>query len=405
MPTKLTKRIVDAFTVPQGSREAWLWDAELPGFGLRAHASGFKAFAIQYRVGTRTRRLSLGPYGRLTVDEARRKAREELAKVAVESADPSAERKAARRSATVADLAERYIEQHAAAKKKERSVSEDRRILAGYVLPVLANHPVADVNRADIDRLHHGMRATPIQANRVLALLSKMFNLAERWGMRPDGTNPCRHVEKYKERKRERYLDSDELACLGRVLAELEAERTIHPTFFPLVRLLILTGARLDEIRTLRWEFVDLKEGVLRLPDSKTGAKVIHLPAAARQILASIDQRSGNPFVIWGRVDGAPLVNASKPWLQVRKRAGLDDVRLHDLRHTFASVAVSGGASLPLIGKILGHKQPATTARYAHAQRDPVAELAGRVGDKIAATMNQEEHPTAEILDLGRARA
>jgi integrase len=340
----------------------------------------------------------------MTVEEARKLAKG--AAVAVQKGeDPSSKRQDARKAATVADLAERYLEQHAAAKKKERSIAEDRRILAKYVLPSMKAHRVADVTRVDVDRLHHAMRETPIMANRVLALLSKMLHLAERWGMRPDGTNPCRHVEKFKENRRERYLAGEELGRLGEVLAAVERERIVWPTLVPLIRLLILTGARLDEIRTLRWEHVDLEAGLLRLPDSKTGAKIVHLNPAARQVLAAIDRKDGNSYIIWGARAGEPLVNVKDPWARIRVRAKLADVRLHDLRHTFASMALSSGASLPLIGKLLGHTQPATTARYAHLARDAAAELNDHVGDRLAAALTPDpDRPKAEVVNLAVRR-
>lgn len=413
---KLTKRVVEAFLGSNLGRDAFCWDLEVRGFGVRVRAGGKQTFVLQYRAGgTRSRRLHLGVVGSMTVEEARKLAKG--AAVAVQKGeDPSSERQDARKAATVADLAARYLEQHAT-RKKPRSVAEDRRILGiredgtadperkGYVLPHLGATKVADVTRSDIDRLHYSMRSTPIMGNRVLALVSKMFNLAERWGMRPDGSNPCRHVEKYKETKRERYLSLEELGRLGEVLADVEAKAMFWPTVAPLIRLLVLTGARLDEVRTLRWEYVDLEAGLLRLPDSKTGAKVVHLSPAAAQVLASIPTKEGNPYVVWGAIAGEPLVNVKDPWAEIRKRAGLNDVRLHDLRHTYASVAVASGASLPLIGKLLGHASTATTARYTHLDLDPVAAVNDRVGDRLAAAMNPNaDRPAAEVIEIASAR-
>lgn len=402
---KLTKRVVDAFLASHAGSDAFCWDSEVRGFGVRIRAGGKRTFVLQYRAGgTRSRRMTLGVVGSMTVEEARKLAKE--AAVAVQrKEDPSSERQSARKAATVAELAERYLEQHAKEKKGERSCAEDRRILDRYILPALKTKKVADVTRGDVDRLHHGRRATPIQANRVLSLLSKMFNLAERWGMRPDGTNPCRHVEKYKENKRERYLSGDELTRLGEVLAAVERERVVWPTLVPLIRLLLLTGARLDEIRTLRWEHVDLEAGLLRLPTSKTGAKVVHLNPAARQVLATIERKEGNPHVIWGAREGEPLVNVKDPWGEIRTRAELAEVRLHDLRHTFASIALASGVALPLIGKLLGHTQPATTARYAHLARDAAAEVNDRVGARLAAALAPDPNQTkAEVVDLATRR-
>ena len=283
----------------------------------------------------------------------------------------------------MADLAKRFLAEHVEAKRKASTAAEYRRLLEKAILPVLGPRKVADVARGEIAKLHNALRAAPYQANRVLAVLSKMFNLAERWGLRPDGSNPCRHIEKFGERKRERMLLASELARLGEALASYDGS----PIVVAAVKLLIFTGARLGEILGLRWEWLDLERGEARLPDSKSGAKTLHLPPPALAVLATLPRIEGNPYVIAGHRDGAPLVNLEKPWRKIRGFAGLDDVRLHDLRHAFASVAASSGMGLPIIGKILGHTQPATTARYAHLASDPVKAAAAAVAEKIASAM------------------
>lgn len=236
------------------------------------------------------------------------------------------------------------------------------------------------VARADIAKLHHGLRTTPYQANRVVAVLSKMFALGEVWGWRLDGSNPCRGIEKYKEAKRERMLSADELSRLGDALAAWPGTPYVPAA----VRLLVLTGARLNEVLAMRREWVDFERAEVRLPDSKTGAKTIHLPAAAVTVLATLPQVEGNPFVIVGERAGQHLVNLQKPWRSIRAKAGLTGLRLHDLRHAFASVAASSGLGLLIIGKLLGHSQPATTHRYAHLASDPVKTAAELVGKSIA---------------------
>jgi integrase len=243
---------------------------------------------------------------------------------------------------------------------------------------------VADIVRADLTKLHHANRATPYQSNRLLAVLSKMFNLAEQWGLRPDSSNPCRHIEKFTEHKRERMLSPVELARLGDALAIYDGS----PYPVAAIKLLVFTGARLGEVRGLRWEWIDLERGEARLPDSKTGAKTLHLPPPALAVLADLPRLDNNPHVIVGQKDGAAMVNIEKPWRAIRKAAGLDDVRLHDLRHAFASVAASSGMGLPIIGKMLGHTQAATTHRYAHLASDPVKAAAAAVAGKIAAAMS-----------------
>jgi integrase len=246
------------------------------------------------------------------------------------------------------------------------------------------------------------MRDKPYQANRMLALLSKFFNWCEKHGYRPDGSNPCRHIEKYKEQRRERFLSPVELARLGDALADAETNETTSPYVIAALRLLVLTGARLSEILTLQWSYVDFDHSLLRLPDSKTGQKVIYLNAPALQILTDLPRLEGNPHVICGKRDGAHLVNLQKPWRQIRKAAGLDDVRIHDLRHSFASVAAGSGQSLPVIGALLGHTQPQTTARYAHLAADPLRAASDAVGGKIAASLKGNDVAEVSALDRGR---
>jgi integrase len=243
---------------------------------------------------------------------------------------------------------------------------------------------VADITRSHIANLHYEMRETPGAANRVLALLSKMFNLAEQWGYRPDTTNPVRHVERYKEKKLERFLSSEEFARLGDVLAECERTQSEYPSVIAAIRLIIFTGARVSEILELRWKDVDFEHMCLRLPDSKSGAKVIYISSPALSVLDGMERYESNPFVIVGREPMSHLVNLRKPWSRIRKQADLDDLRLHDLRHSFASIGAGLGISLPIIGKMLGHTQAATTQRYAHLAADPVREATDKIGEVIA---------------------
>ena len=218
--------------------------------------------------------------------------------------------------------------------------------------------------RPDIAALHHGLRDKPYQANRVLGVLSKMFNLAEVWGLRPDGSNPTRHVQKYKEHKRERYLDPDEIETLWRVLdqAVIDGTETEHVT--AAFKLLLLTGCRLSEIQKSKWSWI--RGNILLLPDAKTGPRRVMLSKSALDVLAAVPRLPNNPHIIAGKVEGQYATDMQKPWRRIRKGAKLDDVRIHDLRHTYASLAAAAGHSLPIIGKLLGHTQAQTTARYAH---------------------------------------
>lgn len=384
---KLTVRLING--IKSGTPETFIWDTEVPGFGLRVWPSGKRVFIFQYRNRYRqTRRMVIGHFGVLTPEKARKIAKDRASEVQ-HGGDPGAERSEAAKAPTVAQLAERYMTEHALQKKKPRSAQSDESNLKNHVLPNLGSKKVAAVSRADVARLHHSMRETPGAANRVLALLSKMFTLAEKWGLRSDGTNPCRHVERYPERKLERFLSEAELARLARVLVEAERTRTELPSALAAIRLLLFTGARLSEILTLRWEYVDLESQCLRIPDSKTGAKTIHLPPAALEVLHNLERDKDNPYVIIGAKRGSHLINLRKPWGRIRAKAQLDDVRLHDLRHSFASMAVAGGLSLPVIGALLGHTQPATTARYTHLADDPLKQAVNIAGGRIAAAMQQ----------------
>jgi integrase len=240
----------------------------------------------------------------------------------------------------------------------------------------------ADVQRWHVAELHEQHRRIPYQANRTLGVLSKLFNLAEVWGIRPDGSNPTRHIERYKENKRERYLTPAELTRLGQVLTEAE-RNGIEPIFaIAAFRLLLLTGCRLSEIQTLKWEYV--RGDAIALPDSKTGAKRVALGQAARAVLLAIPRVADNPYVIIGKYPNAHLTDLERPWRRIRERAGLADVRIHDLRHSFASNAIGLGEALPIIGKLLGHTQVQTTARYAHLANNPVQLAADRISDDIA---------------------
>ena len=401
MLTKITKRAVDA--VHPTSSDQFLWDCDLKGFGLKVTPAGNKVYLLQYRKGGRgtpTKRVTIGRHGGLTPDQARKEAAR-LAGAIANGSDPAAVRAAEKSAPTVAGLAQRFLNEHVATKTKPRTAVEYRRMIENIIVPAFGRKRVRDVTRSDISRLHHEQRATPYAANRTLAVVSKMFALAEKWGERPDGSNPCRHVEKYTERKRERMLSAEEF---GR-LADALNTSSRSPYAPAAVKLLVFTGGRLSEILGLKWEWIDFEHGEARLPDSKTGAKTLHLPPPALAVLADLPRVEGNPYVIVGNVAGARLVNLEEPWRAIRKLAGLNDVRLHDLRHAFASVAAASGMGLPIIGKMLGHTQAATTQRYAHLASDPVKAAAATVAAKIADAMKGNSSSTpSEIVTLRRSR-
>lgn len=395
---KLTKRFIDSMAPPlQG--DLMVWDDDLTGFGLRVKASGAKSFCIQYRAQGRSRRATLGSYGRLTPDEARKLARQMLADVA-KGGDPAEVRVQSRKAPTVKDLAERYLAEHAKAKKKPSSIFSDGRLIERFILPALGSKKVEAINRADVARLHHRIgRETPIQANRTLALLSKMMTLAIRWGLKSDEINPCRFVERFKENKRERYLSADELARLGAVLAKAEAEGKESPSALNAIRLMLLTGARMGEALGLRWDYVDWERSCLRLPDSKTGPKTIPLGTSALELLQSRPRHPGNPHVFPGLHLGDHLKDLFGPWKRIRERAGLAGVRLHDLRHTWASMGAASGLSLPLIGAVLGHSEPSTTQRYSHLANDPLKQAADLVAGRVAEALSRPATPKVVALN------
>ncbi len=404
MPTvKLTIKLIDAATPKD--REYTLWDSKIPGLGCKVTPKGRKVFVLKYRTEKGTQRKpTIGTYGAITLEQARELAHGMLAKVRA-GGDPSRSRKESRKAPTVAELCARYLEEYAEPYKKPSSVAEDRRNLDNHVKPALGGQKVADVALVDVQRLHRKMRDKPIAANRVLAVLSKMFNLAEKWGIRPEHSNPCRHVEKYPERQVHRPLSEIEIARLSKVLRQAERDDTVenpttgeresvaeNPRAVAALRLLLFTGMRRNEALRLRWDDVDLEAGVLRLGDSKTGAKVIRLNSAAREVIAAQEPMLGNPYVFPSPLKpGAPLYDIKRVWNRIRERAGLGDVRLHDLRHNYAAAAAADGLSLHQIGQLLGHRNPRTTARYSDLTDDPARRAAEQVGQALAKAMGEDE--------------
>lgn len=389
--TKLTKRRVDA-----AKPGAVLWDGEIPGFGLRVSKGGSKSYVLKYRQGAMQRWMTIGRHGApWTPEKARSEAKKLLGRIE-DGKDPAAERAADREAETLAAFAERYLDTYARPHKKASSVAEDERNLNNHILPALGRSRVKDITRADIARFHLSLKETPYAANRCRALLSHMFKKAEAWGVRPDNSNPCVHVEKFEEKGRERFLSPRELNRLGRVLRVVDRAGKASYVATAL-RLLLFTGARHSEILGLKWAEVDLENGLLRLADSKTGAKTIALPAPAIEILSTLPRIKDNTYVLPGRKQGERLVNLQSSWRRIRKAALLRDVRIHDLRHSFASVGVSGGLTLPLIGGLLGHTQAATTQRYAHLAGDVRQAAANTVASAIEAGLNGK---AAEVIPI-----
>ena len=377
---KITKRAVDQL---QGDgTETFYWDDDLPGFGVRIRSSGRKYYVAQFRADGRMRRITLGRHGAVSTETARRRAMAAISE-AKGGGDPAAARDARRKAPTMKQLGKRFLEDYVPDHCKPSTAYEYGRSVKFFIEPRIGKRKVRDIKRSDIAELHHALRETPYQANRTLGVLSKMFSLAEMWGMRPDGSNPCLHIKRYKEEKRERFLSAEEFARLGKVLDEILRDRSETRSAVVAIRLLMLTGCRLSEIQKLRWEHVDLEAGELRLPDTKTGGRAVPLAPSAVRLLESLPRDEENPWVIAGRKAGSHLTDLQHPWRRIRARAELNDVRIHDLRHSFASRALALGEGLPMIGKLLGHTQVQTTARYAHLARDTVKASAARIGDSI----------------------
>ena len=375
---KITKRTVDALAGQE--RERVVWDDDLKGFGVRVHPTGRRVYIVKTRYRGRVIKMTIGPHGAVTPSYARVRAAEIIT-------DARAGKNPAGRNAdapTMIALGKRFLKEYVSTHCKTSTAEEYRRSVKLFIDPRIGRYRVPDIQRSDIAALHHDMRDTPYQANRTLGVLSKMFNLAELWDLRPDGTNPCRHVKRFREEKRERFLSDVEYQRLGAALKEIEVDGSETASAIAAVRLLMLTGCRLSEIQKLRWEHVDLGASELRLPDTKTGAKVVYLGDPAIAVLERIDRRDGNPWVIAGRKPESHLTDLQHPWRRIRARADLDDVRIHDLRHSFASGGLLVGEGLPMIGKLLGHTQVQTTARYAHLASDPVKSAANRIASRIA---------------------
>jgi integrase len=378
MKAKLTVRAVEA--IQPGSVDVILWDSELKGLGCKVTPKGKRTYFLYYRTKTgQQRRPMIGEHGPVRPEAAREIARKWLSEVA-QGKDPSQTRKQDRSAPLMRDLCKTYLEDHAETRKKASSIRNDRRLIEAHILPALGQRQVASIVRSDIAALHHSLRDTPYEANRMLALASKMFGLSERWGLRPDGSNPAKNIDRFNEKKRERYLSNNEVSRLWQVLNSVEAREKASPSAIAAIKILMLTGRRLSEVLGLRWAWIDFEAKTMRLPDTKNGALLVSLGDAVVAVLAELKELAlDENFVIAGQRKGAALVNLQKPWRALRALAGLEDVRIHDLRHTYASIGAGLGMSLPLLGRLLGHTQAATTARYAHLAQDPVRAAADTI--------------------------
>ena len=375
---KLTKRAVDALEVE--GKDAVFWDRDLAGFGVRVHPTGRKVYVVQTRGPGGPKRVTIGRHGELSTDEAKKRAVPIIDRIKRgESPTP----KPPEPALTVADLAERFMRVHVETHLKPSTATSYRHILKKHILPALGGMEIEQVGRAQVSALHHSLRGAPSMANGSVGLLSKMFSLAETWELIPPGNNPCRAVRPYSMRRRERFLSDEEFRRLGGTLRDAEADGSVWPPAVAAIRLLMLTGCRRSEILNLRWDDVDHTAGELRLRDAKTGPRMVPLTTPALRVLDGIARIPGNPWVFPGQNGASRPLNLTPYWERIRTGAGLDDLRIHDLRHSYASRALALGEGLSAIGKLLGHAKVSTTARYAHLMRDAEKAAAARVGDSI----------------------
>lgn len=358
-------------------------DDVLKGFGVRRQLQSASYFVLK-RINGRLRRITIGRHGSPWTPETARKHAAGLMQEIASGADPLARRKLERSVETsFGAVADQFLEVHGV-KVKPTTYAVYESLVRIQLKPQFATKPVASITKGDVAKFHAGWSHQPRTANHAISVLSKIFAWAMETGHLPEGDNPCHGIKRFAETKRQRYLSFAELKAIGTTMAEMEQSSRLNPYVAGAIRLLLLTGARLREILTLRWEYVDLERRRLFLPDSKTGAKVITLNAASLALLRSLPRLEGNPFVLPGQRTGRHLVNLRAPWVEICRESKISNVRIHDLRHSFASVAVGQGGSLPIIGKLLGHNQSQTTARYAHIADNPLDELSDATGRAIA---------------------
>lgn len=364
-----------------GKVEMTLWDSELPGFGLRMYPSGIKSWIVHYVERGVQRKATLGRVGSLDAKEARKHARAILARSRLDGLPHKADARLARKGVPLfRDYVDRFwseYSRHWKPNTQKRNAAAIRRDL----LPVFGTLAVSQIARTDVARWRDDLIERPGTFNRTLPVLAVMLGYAEQLGLRRRGSNPCKAMPRYKRKPCDRFLTAIEYRRLASMLAEAEVEQ---PSIVAAIRLLIYTGARRGEVEGLRWEWVQPPR--LMLPDSKTGAKAIYLNTQAMGVLESIPGQRGTGLIFPAPCSNQPI-NLGTWWVRLRRRAALPDVRLHDLRHSFASTAIMDGVSLSLIGRLLGHALPETTARYAHLADEAVMDAAERVSGSLAAAL------------------
>ncbi len=401
---KFSKKALDGVKAT-GQRQIF-FDEMMTGLAIRVSEVGRISFYFVYRQGrgrgAEKKWLFIGKHPQMTPEVARLKVRELTGQVAG-GTDPVLDAQKARDVQTVAGILEVFFAEHVRAKLKSATIDQYERISKLYVTPAFGKVDIDKVIHRDVARLHHSMRDKPYMANRCYALLSKFFGWCEANGYRDRGTNPVVGLEKYKEEKKMDFLDAQEMGAIGTALSALEAGGKINPLAAAGLRMLLLTGMRLMELLSLKWDYLDLEAGTATLPQSKTGFKVVPLPAPAVEILKGRPNISEYVFTSPDAASGH-MMSLRKPWKLVCETAELSGRwRVHDLRHGFASAMVNSGVSLPIIGKVLGHKRAETTARYAHIGKSPAQQAAEEAAAKIVETWKQK--PSKGIIPFQPKRA
>ena len=414
---KLTAKVIEA-AKPEAKRFV-IWDTEKKGYGVRVETTGLKSFIVRYRLGEGGRKaprreIVIGRFGNWTADAARKEAGTILNAVDAGN-DPAGERNRKRKELTLAELCDLYLKD-GAGDKKASTLKIDKGRIERHIKPLLGKRMVSEVDQADIRKFMRdvaaGKTAVDVKtkfrgraiveggkgtASRTVGFLGGIFSFAVHEKLRAD--NPVRGVKRYADKKGERFLTGSELASLGEALRAVEAQGG-NKTALAIIRLLTFTGARKSEITGLKWPEVDFERACLRLGDSKTGAKVIPLGPPTLTIFAATERREGTDWVFPAESGGGTFQGTEKVWHKVRTGAGMPDLRMHDLRHSFASVGLAAGDNLAIIGKLLGHADVKTTARYAHLADDPVKQAAARISGSIAAAM---EGNRGEVVKLRKA--
>ena len=379
----LSSRTVAALTV---ERDTVFWDRELKGFGVRIHPTGGKVYVAQARGPNGQKRVTVGRHPLIGAEQARQRAALIITRIkAGEEPVPLPLAAKFAGGPTVTDLARRYLDEHVAVRCKPKTARTTRSVVNRHIVPALGRLPLAAVERQHVMELHEKLCETPAMANMTVKTLTHMYALARDWGIAPEDCHPCRSIPMNPKRSRERFLTDAEFTRLGQVLDEVSGKGSrVSAGAVATIRLLMLTGCRRNEILTLRWEHVDLDAAEIHLADGKTGARTVHLSPSAVRVFEALLRKPGNPWVIPGNKPGTHMTDIDGSWEVIRTRAGLHDVRIHDIRHSFASRALALGEGLPIIARLLGHRRVETTARYAHLARDSVTKSAERISVSIA---------------------